>query len=151
MGEIKSKTEFMKRAFKATIYTLLLSQVAHALKIFQEDDSCPCTQEETEENSEVIDEVTIDEEDDSSEIIDEEEVDEFEDEESEAVEVDVCSEMTHSGPINYVPANTVVENTIITASPDTDVAITISTSNVTLRNVIIYHPSNGKGIYEWEA
>jgi len=59
--------------------------------------------------------------------------------------------MTHSGPINYVPPNTVIENTIITANPDTDVAITISTPNVTLRNVIIYHPSNGKGIYGWEA
>ena len=59
--------------------------------------------------------------------------------------------MTESGPINWVMENTVIENMIITAPPDADFAIRIQRPNVVLRNVIIYHPTNGKGIYAWEA
>jgi len=40
---------------------------------------------------------------------------------------------------------------IITAPPDSDYALRVTVDNVTIRNVIIYHPANGKGIYAQRA
>ena len=36
---------------------------------------------------------------------------------------------------------------IITAEAGTDYALKITKDNVTVRNVIVYHPANGMGIY----
>ena len=41
---------------------------------------------------------------------------------------------------------------IITAEPDTDYALKIMfKDNVTIRNVIVYHPANGMGILSWKS
>ena len=60
------------------------------------------------------------------------------------------STWTESGPITWVPPGTVLENMIITAPPDTDYALRLTQDNLTLRNVIIYHPANGMGIFGWK-
>ena len=40
---------------------------------------------------------------------------------------------------------------IITSEPDTDFALKITKDNVTVRNLIVYHPANGMGIYAWKT
>ena len=66
-------------------------------------------------------------------------------------EEDTCSDdgWTHSGQITFTAEGTTIENTIITCEPNTDICVKIDRDNVTLRNVIIYHPANGMGIYGW--
>ena len=44
---------------------------------------------------------------------------------------------------------TTYENMIITCPPDTKVCVKVGKDNITLRNMIIYHPANGMGIYGW--
>ena len=68
-------------------------------------------------------------------------------------EEDTCSDdgWTHSGQITFTAEGTTIENTIITCEPNTDICVKIGRDNVTLRNVIIYHPANGMGIMGWTA
>ena len=57
-----------------------------------------------------------------------------------------CSGMKKSGPIaNYlVHDGDVIENMVITASPKDGIALHINKKkNVTLKNLVIYHPANG--------
>ena len=62
---------------------------------------------------------------------------------------DTCSNFETVDPITWVAEGSVIENKIIFAPPDTDIALKITRSNVIVRNVIIYHPANGMGIYGW--
>ena len=57
------------------------------------------------------------------------------------------------GPIEWVKAGTTIENVIIYMPPDHDFdkALMISQDNITLRNVVIYHPANRLGLYSWKA
>ena len=54
-------------------------------------------------------------------------------------------------PINWVREGSIVENRVIVVPPNTDIAMRITKPNVTVRNVVIFHPANGKGIFGWKA
>ena len=61
--------------------------------------------------------------------------------------------MEISGPIKVTTDGAVIENKIIVVDPTlegstkNDYALKIVANNVTVRNVLIYHASNGMGIY----
>ena len=63
-----------------------------------------------------------------------------------------CSDMEyHDGPYFVFNNGEVIENMIIVMWPgDADIALTINRDDVTVRNVIIYHPVNSFGIRGWE-
>ena len=66
---------------------------------------------------------------------------------------ETCSKdgWTESGQINWIRGGTTIENTIITCEPDTEFCVKANNDNITLRNVIIYHPANGMGLFSWKA
>ena len=63
--------------------------------------------------------------------------------------------MKYSGPLFIYKDGAVIEDLIVVAEPTSefdrtqDNAIKVVADNVIIRNVIIYHPANGKGIYGW--
>merc|ERR1712156_26728 len=59
--------------------------------------------------------------------------------------------MVTSGPILNVEEGQIIENMIITASPDDSIALKIMVDNVIVRNVVIHHPANGIGIFAKRA
>jgi len=69
-------------------------------------------------------------------------------------EDDTCDDVpegwTTSGSFNAAEGTT-YENMIITCEPDTDICVKVGRDDVTFRNVIIYHPANGMGLYGWDA
>lgn len=60
----------------------------------------------------------------------------------------VC-DLTESGPIKSTADGETIENLYILASPTDDTALKISHENVTIRNVVIHHAANARGIYYW--
>ena len=68
-----------------------------------------------------------------------------------------CNSMEISGPIKVTTDGAVIENKIIVVDPTlegstkNDFALKIVANNVTVRNVPIYHASNGMGIYGFKA
>jgi hypothetical protein len=57
------------------------------------------------------------------------------------------------GPIKWVQEGTIIEDMVIYMTPDNeyDTAIQIGRDNVTIRNVVVYHPANRIGIYAYGA
>ena len=56
--------------------------------------------------------------------------------------------MAVSGPIEVSDHDTVIENMIIVAEPTDETALYLKKkNNVTIRNVVIYHTTNARGIY----
>jgi len=45
----------------------------------------------------------------------------------------------------------VIENLYILASPTEDTALEIVHQNVTIKNVVIHHAANSRGIFTWKA
>ena len=69
---------------------------------------------------------------------------------------DYCkNKMKYTGPLFIWKDGAVIEDLIIVAEPTSefdrtqDYALKIVANNVTIRNVIIYHPANGMGIFGW--
>ena len=44
-----------------------------------------------------------------------------------------------------------IENYYLFSPPDNDTALKITHKNVTIRNVVIHHAANSRGIYFWDA
>ena len=69
-------------------------------------------------------------------------------------EEDTCSDdgWTHidANLTTYRTDGETIENTIFTCEPNIDVCVKVVGDNVTFRNVIIYHPANGMGLYGWK-
>ena len=55
------------------------------------------------------------------------------------------------GFVNWMQEDEILENKIIIAEPGADFAVRVQRDNVTIRNVVIYHAANSRGIYAWEA
>ena len=55
----------------------------------------------------------------------------------------------HEGPYIVKKAGQVVENLIIVTQPGEDTALKIAKNDVTIRNVVIYHPASARGIFGW--
>ena len=64
--------------------------------------------------------------------------------------------MEYSGPIIVKKDYEVIENKIIIANPTSaddksnDFALKVTKDHVVIRNVVIYHATNGIGIYGWK-
>ena len=55
------------------------------------------------------------------------------------------------GPQKSTGDGTTIENLYIVSSPENDTALHISHKNVTVKNVVIHHAANSRGIYFWDA
>ena len=56
------------------------------------------------------------------------------------------------GPQQINKHGDILENVIIITQPGEDTALQVANKRgVTIRNVLIYHPANGRGIYAWKT
>jgi hypothetical protein len=60
---------------------------------------------------------------------------------------DTCAGLTATGPISSKKHGDVIENLYVYASPTEDTAIFIRHKNVTVKNVVVHHAANGRGVY----
>jgi hypothetical protein len=62
----------------------------------------------------------------------------------------IC-DLTESGAFVSTADNETIENLYILATPTDDNALKIIHDNVTIKNVVIHHAANARGLFVWET